>query len=105
MNIPIVTIFTKMDLIKTEDNKKNLILNYKRMLTKLKLNRVPIVIKNNDDVVLFSRNIQEKNIIPTFLISNTKWDGLNLFKSFLSMLPVNKSENELREIESEEFEV
>ena len=104
MDMPIITIFTKMDLI-SEYNKKSLILNYKQSLLKLKLNKVPILMRNNDDIVLFSRNIQEKNIIPTFLISNTKWEGLNLLKGFLSMLPMNKLDGELRQIENEEFEV
>jgi GTPase len=72
---------------------------------KLKIGLIPIIMKNNDDIVLFSRNIQEKNIMLTFLVSNLKWEGLNLFKSFLSTLPVNnKLEDELKQIEMEKME-
>jgi GTPase len=104
MNLPIITIFTKIDLI-LEEKINDLIQQFKSIVTKLKLNRVPLKMKTNDDIVLFSRNIQEKNIMPIFLISNIQWDGLNLLKSFLSMLPVNSLTDELRSIEEEKVEV
>lgn len=103
MNLPIVAIITKIDLI-TEEERKELIHNFKSTLVDLKLNRVPIVMKNNDDIVLFSRNIQEKGVLPIFLVSNVMWDGLNLLKSFLSMLPVDDLKNELKLIENEKIE-
>jgi GTPase len=37
-------------------------------------------------------------------VSNVQWDGLNLFKSFLSMLPISSIENELKSIETEKME-
>lgn len=104
MQIPIITIITKIDLI-NEEQQKLFIKEFKSTVLKLKIERVPIVMKNNDDVVLFSRNIQEKNLMLTFLVSNLQWDGLNLFKNFLSMLSVNnKLEDELKEIEMEKME-
>ena len=80
MQIPIITIITKIDLI-NEEQQKLFIKEFKSTVLKLKIERVPIVMKNNDDVVLFSRNIQEKNLMLTFLVSNLRWDGLNLFKN------------------------
>ena len=104
MQIPIITIITKIDLINNEQ-KSIFIKEFKSTVLKLKIERVPIIMKNNDDVVLFSRNIQEKNIMLTFLVSNLQWEGLNLFKTFLSMLSVNnKLEDELKEIELEKME-
>ena len=104
MKLPIITVFTKIDLI-NEQQIKNLINLYKSTVMKLKIGLIPIIMKNNDDIVLFSRNIQEKNIMLTFLVSNLKWEGLNLFKSFLSTLPVNnKLEDELKQIEMEKME-
>ena len=104
MKLPIITVFTKIDLI-NDKQIKDLIALYKSTVMKLKIGLIPIIMKNNDDIVLFSRNIQEKNIMLTFLVSNLKWDGLNLFKSFLSTLPVNnKLEDELKQIEMEKME-
>ena len=85
MQIPIITIITKIDLINNEQ-KSIFIKEFKSTVLKLKIERVPIIMKNNDDVVLFSRNIQEKNIMLTFLVSNLQWEGLNLFKTFLSCI-------------------
>jgi elongation factor 1-alpha len=104
MDLPIITVITKVDLI-SEEKKKDLILSFKSKVNEVKYNRLPLIIKSNDDVVLFSRNIQEKSIIPLFLVSNLNWEGLNLMKSFLSMLPVNDIQDELKSIENEKIEV
>jgi elongation factor 1-alpha len=104
MDLPIITVITKVDLI-SEEKKKELILSFKSKVNEVKYNRLPLIIKTNDDVVLFSRNIQEKSIIPLFLVSNLHWEGLNLMKSFLSMLPVNDIQDELKSIENEKIEV
>jgi GTPase len=104
MDLPVVSIFTKVDLI-SDERKKELIQDFKLVITKLKLNRMPIVMKTTDDIVLFSRNIQEKTIMPMFFVSNMNWDGLSLMKSFLSMLPVNEMHQELQRIETEKTEV
>lgn len=104
MHIPIITIITKVDLV-NEEEKKEIIQLFKITISKLKIGFVPLIMKNNDDIVLFSRNIQEKNLMLTFFVSNLQWGGLNLFKNFLSMLPVNnKLEDELKAIEMEEME-
>ena len=38
-----------------------------------------------------SRTIQEENICPVFLVSNTTRIGLDLFLAFLNLLPINSS--------------
>lgn len=104
MHLPIITIITKIDLI-NEERKNQIIQLFKATISKLKIGFVPLIMKNNDDIVLFSRNIQEKNLMVTLFVSNLQWEGLNLFKNFLSMLPVNnKLEDELKAIEMEEME-
>lgn len=104
MNLPIIAVITKIDLI-NDNEKQNLIKTFKSTVLKLKINRIPVILKNNDDIVLFSRNISEKNLMLTFLVSNLHWKDLSLFKSFLSMLSVNnKLENELKQIEMEKME-
>lgn len=104
MDLPIITIFTKMDLI-SEEKKKKLVQSFKSIIIKLKLNRVSLEMKTNDDIVLFSRNIQEKTIMPMFFLSNLNWSGLDIIKSFLSMLPVNEMHKELERIEADKTEV
>ena len=82
----------------------SMIQTFKTVVSSLKIKKIPLVMNTDDDIVLFSRNIQE-NIIPTFLVSNLDWKGLSLFKNFLSMLPTNHSLINHNEIEKETFQV
>ena len=67
--------------------------------------------KDNDDVALFSSNMDEKEILEIFLVSNLTWEGgLTLFKNFLGVLPdLNKTSDEQKqkelELEKMEFDV
>ena len=67
MKIPIITIFTKCDLISDEEI-VDCIKLFKQTLKKFNINKNPIIIRNNEDAELFSRNIYEK-IIPIFTVN------------------------------------
>lgn len=47
------------------------------------------MVNNEEDVVLCSRTITEENICPIFDVSNITGEGLDLFLSFLNLLPIN----------------
>ena len=90
IGVPIITIISKIDLIK-EEELKNLIENYKNTINKLneELNESKEVIfmQTDEDVEKRSRKMNKK-IILTFLLSNLKWEGgLGLFRNFLRALP------------------
>ena len=114
VDLPVITIINKIDLISDEDLKK-VVKQYKETIRKLntELNKekIPIVMKNNDDVALFSSNMDEKEILLTFLVSNLKWEGgLTLFKNFLGVLPdLNKTSDKQKqkelELEKMEFDI
>ncbi len=80
MKIPIIVVFTKVDLI-YEEEIVDCIKLFKHTLKKFNINKNPIIIRNIEDSDLLSRNIYEQ-IIPIFTVTNLKWDGLNLFKRF-----------------------
>ena len=67
--------------------------------------------RDNDDVALFSSNMDEKEILVTFLVSSLTWEGgLTLFKNFLGVLPdLNKTSDKQKqkelELEKMEFDV
>jgi elongation factor 1-alpha len=110
IGVPIITIISKIDLIK-EEELKNLIENYKNTINKLneELNESKEVIfmQTDEDVEKRSRKMNKK-IILTFLLSNLKWEGgLGLFRNFLRALPeVDKLvDNERKKkLESEKLE-
>lgn len=67
MNLPIVTIITKIDLV-TQDDLYDLLNNFKLILKAEKKGKNPLVAKNKDDIVTFSRNANE-GILPIFLVN------------------------------------
>lgn len=89
MNLPVMIIVTKIDLLLEED--KNIFLNNLNYIIKLQMSKKnPLVTKNQEDVVMFSRLMKE-SIIPIFLVSNKSGKGLDLFINFLNVLPSNNS--------------
>lgn len=67
MNLPLVAVITKIDLI-SQDDLFDLVTNFKLILKAEKKGKNPLVAKNNDDIVTFSRNISE-GILPIFLVN------------------------------------
>jgi GTPase len=63
-----------------------LLKNYKGMVKSLKISKIALVVNSTDDLVLFSRNLEEK-IHPIFLISNKTGEGLENLTHFLYLLP------------------
>ena len=114
VDLPVITIINKIDLISDEDLKK-VVKKYKEIIKKLNIElnkqKIPLVMKDNDDVALFSSNMDEKEILEIFLVSNLTWEGgLTLFKNFLGVLPdLNKTSDKQKqkelELEKMEFDV
>lgn len=68
MGLPIITIFTKIDLI-DETRRLELVEHFKSIVnTKLKLKKIPLIMESNDDVISYSGSIEDKNLMPLFLV-------------------------------------
>jgi len=111
IDLPIIIIINKIDLVKEEDL-KTFISKYKETIRGLNLGKFPLMIKDNEDVALFSSNLDEKDILLTFKVSTLTWEGgLNLFKNFLSLLPQvnnrigNKQKEKDLDLEKMEFDI
>ena len=91
LDLPIVTVFTKVDMVNEEDLFE-FFKNFKSILKCEKKGKNPLLAKNKDDIVTFSRNINE-GIMPIFVISNKTGYGLDLFINFLNLLPVNTKDD------------
>ena len=114
IDLPVIAIINKIDLVSDSELEKK-VRKYKETIKKLK--KIPIIIKNDEDVALFSRSMEEKEILVTFLVSTLTFDGgLNLFKNFLKSLPklnetIYKNENNIKnkkkelELEKMEFDI
>jgi len=51
------------------------------------LHKVPLVVKNEDDVITAGSNQLAENVVPIFCVSNVTGDGLELLTKFLHVLP------------------
>jgi GTPase len=92
LNIPVIVVFTKIDLI-NENDRSNILFIFGKVLKKFKCGKNPLVVKNKDDIVMFSSNMNE-GIMPIFLLSNKTGEGLDYLNNFFSILP-NKEENKI----------
>ena len=99
MNIPLICVFTKIDLV-LKSELSNLMKNFKSLLRYLNIKKHPIIISNNEDILLVNRNFEE-SIIPTIFVSSTANQGLDLLTSLLNNLPV-KSKEDLKSITLDE---
>jgi GTPase len=66
MNLPIITIITKIDMI-NEDDIHDIIDNFKCIYKSEKIAKNILVTKDITDIVTFSRTLKE-NILPVFLV-------------------------------------
>jgi elongation factor 1-alpha len=103
INLPIITIINKIDLISEEELKK-VINKYQEIV--LNSGKILKIIKNDEDIALFSP-MEEKDFLLAFLVSNLTWDGgLTLFKNFLAVLPQHRNKEEIDiNLENMEFDV
>lgn len=88
MKLPIITLITASDLIKPE-TLEIFINDYKAMLKKLKIKKIPLIVNSSKDIALFSRNIDEA-IHPIFIISCKNGNGMDFLTDFLYLLPSSK---------------
>ncbi|MCY3412556.1 MAG: elongation factor 1-alpha [Candidatus Heimdallarchaeota archaeon] len=92
LKIPFFIIVTKIDM--TPDNvRKNSIGDLKKLLKIPGVSRVPMVIKDLDDVVVSVKNIANRSLVPIFKVSTVSGVGLDLLKKFLQLLPITNNIN------------
>ncbi len=85
-HIPLFVVLTKIDL--AEEASLHLRLaEVEQMLKMPGVNKVPLVVRNMDDVVVAAKNISSGRIAPIFPISNRSREGLALLSRFLNLLP------------------
>lgn len=69
----------------------------KKLLKSPGSRKIPVVIRNEDDVVVAARNFLSERIAPIFCISNVTGENLDLLRSFLNLLPARREWEKLQE--------
>lgn len=86
LDLPIFIIVTKIDLV---EDLSGFLSNLNFLIKQQKKMKNPLVVKSKQDIVMFSKMLKE-SIIPIFLMSNVKGEGLDLFLNFLNVLPMKQ---------------
>lgn len=103
LNVPFFIVITKIDLISPTKTLQNL----ESFVKQVGSRRVPLIVKNLDDVITAGANQLTDKVVPIFCVSSVNGEGLDLLLKFLHVLPpgISFKENERLEQESPEFQI
>ncbi|HUT81615.1 MAG TPA: GTP-binding protein [Candidatus Bathyarchaeia archaeon] len=90
LRVPIIVIITKIDIC-PEHVLKQTLDDITKFLKIPGSNKIPIIIRNIDDVIVSAKNLTSRRIAPIFLISNVTGENLDLLGKFLNLLPANRN--------------
>ena len=83
LNTPLFVVVTKVDIAPAHILKQNM--RAMRAILK-KGGRMPYKVRTLEDVLVASEQVQHKQIVPMFRVSNVTGEGLDLLKQFLNLL-------------------
>ncbi len=92
--IPMIIIFTKIDISPEHITKKN-IAEMTKLLTGGGVSKTPYLIKDKRDVINCCHNISSGVIVPILQTSNVTGENLDLLKTMLNCLPPRTNYHEL----------
>lgn len=103
LEVPFFVVISKTDLVSSEVTARSL----EKVLKSSSVRRVPLFVKNEDDVITAGANGLAENVIPVFCLSSVNGNGLQLLLKFLHVLPPNVSTKEKERLEEEpcEFQI
>lgn len=99
LNVPFFIVITKIDLVSPTSTLQNL----ESFLKQVGSRRVPLIIKNEDDVITAGANQLTENVVPIFCVSSVSGEGLELLLKFLHVLPPGVSIKEKERLEQVQF--
>jgi GTPase len=87
LKIPFMFVISKIDLCKERQNVlQETIQGVNKILKFSGVRRLPIHIKDKDDVILSAKNIYSESVTPVFQISNVTGEGLDLLRMFFNII-------------------
>lgn len=103
LKVPIIIVVTKIDIC-PEHILKQTLDNLGKLLKMPGSNKIPIIIRNDDDVVVSAKNLISGRIAPVFLVSNVTGENLDNLRKFLNLVPAHKMWDEFLD-EPVEFQI
>jgi len=103
LRVPVFLVVTKIDMC-PENILKETMQQIKKVLKSPGCKKIPIVVRNDDDVIVSARNFVSERIAPVFTVSNVTGSGIDLLRKFLNLLPV-RTEWEAAQKKPTEFHI
>lgn len=86
LHIPFVVIVTKIDICKDrQDVLTNTVKEVKQLLSAPGIRRIPYDVKNDEDILLCTKNIHSLATVPIFYVSNVTGEGVLTLRNFLNL--------------------
>jgi GTPase len=86
LKIPIIVVINKIDLVDPEITNRTQD-QVKSVLKLPGVDKIPMIIKNHDDIVVVSKHMPTGRVAPIFKLSCITGEGLDLLRSFLNLVP------------------
>eukprot|EP00004_Rigifila_ramosa_P011212 TRINITY_DN2376_c0_g1_i1.p1 TRINITY_DN2376_c0_g1~~TRINITY_DN2376_c0_g1_i1.p1 ORF type:complete len:767 (+),score=201.43 TRINITY_DN2376_c0_g1_i1:2457-4757(+) len=86
LKVPVVVCVTKIDICPPQVLKETLD-HLQRLLKSPGARKLPLIVRNIEDILLCTKNIVTERFAPIFMMSNVTGEGLDLFRTFLNLLP------------------
>jgi GTPase len=100
LRVPVFVVVTKIDMAPPNILKET-ITQLEKVLKSPGCRKLPIHVRNIDDVVVCAKNFVSERICPIFMVSNVTGENLDLLRAFLNLLPGRTDWEELRRKPSE----
>jgi len=86
LRIPVFVVVTKVDMV-SEEVYRSTLEEVLRVLKMPGVNKLPLVVRDHDDVVVAARHMPSGRVAPIFRVSSVTGEGLDLLRKFLNLLP------------------
>lgn len=91
LKIPFFVVLTKID-ITPDEVKERTRADLKKLLKIPGVSKVPLAVREEEDAIIASLNITNRNVVPIFEVSAVEGDGLHELQTFLHLLPFSQLE-------------
>ena len=89
LKVPLFVVVTKIDLCPKHVRKETL-QKLRRILKGPGVNKLPYVVRNEDDLMTCAKSMEGGRVVPIFLVSNVTGERIDLVRRFLNLMPARK---------------
>jgi len=94
LRVPVFLVVTKIDMC-PENIFKETMQQIQKVLKSPGCRKIPVIVRNEDDVIVAARNFSSDRIAPIFCVSNVTGENLDFLRKFLNLLPIGTNWEEM----------